>query len=167
MMDSTRLILAVAMVIGQPFSSQNSYAHTGPSRSWGEAEAAEAVDAPLSAKECEVWAAFGRSVLGWGEPPGDARHFMIFYRPSKNGYVEQCSWETLGISPPPKSEPNPNNVEYFGTPLFQRDGQSVEVEKTVRINNGMHGLFMQVELCKLRRTKGGWKLKRCRVEDIS
>ena len=127
-------------------------------------------DAPLTAAECQVWTALGRSLFGWGAKPADARHFVIFYRPSGGGYVEQCPWAQLGVKPPRMQKPNLDDVEFFGTPVFENRGQTTVVDKTIRLNGkkaGPHGVFMQTDRCTLHKVNKVWVLNGCQTLAIT
>lgn len=127
-------------------------------------------DIPLSVAECQVWTALGRSVLGWGTKPADDKQFVIFYRPLGDGYVEQCPWSHLGVKPPRMHKPNLDNIEFFGTPMFEDGGQIAVVDKTIRLGGskaGPHGVFMQTDRCTLRKLNGAWVVQGCRMLAIT
>jgi hypothetical protein len=121
---------------------------------------------PLSAAECQVWTALGRGLFGWGPKPADDRQFVIFYRPFGDSYVEQCAWSQLGVTPPPVHKPNLGDIEFFGTPIFRDGGQTVVVDKTIRLNGakaGAHGVFIRTDRCTLRKSNKVWLLEGCRM----
>lgn len=73
-------------------------------------------------EDCEIFAVLGRELLGWGTVPPDASQFKIFYRPGKDGFVEQCPWAQMGVTPLPPGEPNEDDVRFFTTPRYEDEG---------------------------------------------
>lgn len=133
-------------------------------------QAEEDTQTPLNDDECAVWAALGRKVFGWGEKPADSRQFVIFYKPAGTSYVEQCPWSRLKVTPPPKTAPDLNNIEFFGTPVFDKARQKAEVTKTTRIGGagpGPRAPFMQMDRCTLHKSRGVWTVDSCKMAAIT
>ena len=122
---------------------------------------------PLSMEECQVWAALGRAVLGWGAKPADEKQFVIFYRPEGDTYVEQCPWSKLGVTPPPMQAPNLDDIQFFGMPVIQDGGQTAVVSKTIRLKGSRPGVFIEMDMCVLKKAKWEWTLDKCTMAAIT
>lgn len=83
---------------------------------------------PLGGDDCQIFALLGREILGWGRKPPDISQLPVFYRPAEGGgYVEQCPWARLGITPLPPGEPDKDNMRYFTQPRYDEDGTTAKV----------------------------------------
>lgn len=83
---------------------------------------------PLGGDDCQIFALLGREILGWGEKAPDTSQFAVFYRPDEGGgYVEQCPWAQLGITPLPPGEPDRDNTRYFTQPKYDEGGTTAKV----------------------------------------
>jgi hypothetical protein len=115
----------------------------------------------LNAEDCKVFAPLGRAMLGWGKTPPSAVQFPIFYRPQGGGYVEQCPWKALGVTPLPlPAFPDLKNVNFFTTPTYSPDGRVASVSFVVHRNNGLH-VFVSQKDCKLEKTGKAWRFVAC------
>ena len=89
--------------------------------------------------------------------------FAIFYRPEGDGYVEQCPWKALGITPLPPGEPDMDNMQYFTAPKYEDGGQTAGVSFVVKLVGRDPGgrplppYINQTELT-LRKVDGRWTL---------
>jgi hypothetical protein len=84
------------------------------------------VTEPLGGDDCQIFALLGREILGWGEKAPDTSQFAVFYRPDEGGgYVEQCPWAQLGITPLPPGEPDRDNMRYFTQPKYDEGGRAM------------------------------------------
>jgi hypothetical protein len=112
---------------------------------------------------CQIFALLGRELLAWGERPPDVSQFAIFYRPEGDGYVEQCPWKDLGITPLPPGEPDMDNMQYFTAPRFADDLLTAEVSFVVKLvgrDDGGRSLppYIDQTDLTLRKVDGCWTL---------
>jgi hypothetical protein len=113
--------------------------------------------------DCQIFALLGRELLGWGERAPDASQFPIFYRPYGGGYVEQCPWAALGVTPLPPETPIPESRRFFTQPVYSADGETAEAHfVTHLVSRDEHGRPLapsinQVDLT-LRKVAGRWTL---------
>jgi len=111
----------------------------------------------------EIFAALGRTLLGWGQREPDISQFAIFYRPEGDGYVDQFPWAELGVTPLPPGQPDSDNMRFFTQPTYRDGGNVAEVGFVTRlVARDDHGRAMppylnQVNLT-LRKTDGRWTL---------
>ena len=77
--------------------------------------------------DCKIFCLLGRELLGWGETPPDISQFAVFYRPEGNGYVEQCPWKRLGVTPLPPGKQNTDNMRFFTQPRYENAGATAIV----------------------------------------
>jgi hypothetical protein len=70
------------------------------------------------ANDCEIFALLGRELLDWGKTAPDVSQFKIFYRPGRDGFVQQCPWAKMGVTPLPPGRPSEDNVRYFTQPMY-------------------------------------------------
>ena len=115
--------------------------------------------ADLNPEDCPVFVALGRGLLHWSQTPPDKVQFAIFYRPSGGGYVEQCPWAKLGVTPVPPGEPDANNMHFFTAPVYSGGGRSAAVSFVVRLK-GVGVLINQTD-CKLEKVDDRWRLIGC------
>ena len=78
-------------------------------------------DDRYSDDDCQIFALLGREVLDWDKTPPDVSQFALFYRPDGDGYVEQCPWAQLGVTPPPLGKPDMDRMRYFTRPAYSDD----------------------------------------------
>jgi hypothetical protein len=127
---------------------------------------------PLSAEDCAVWAAMGRAYLHWGKDAPPSQQFQIFYRPSGKGYVEQCPWAAMGITPSPADRYDPDNTSFFTGPDYSNGGQTAVVHYGTKLTaKGADSKpgppFMEGWSCTLTKTAGRWTLKGCDQDFIT
>ncbi|HLI66822.1 MAG TPA: hypothetical protein VKU90_10705 [Caulobacteraceae bacterium] len=127
---------------------------------------AGAADAPLSKEDCAVWVALGRAYLGWGTAPPNPLQFQIFYRPQGAGYVEQCPWRALGVTPLPPGKPDPDNFSFFTGPDYSDAGRKAVVRYGVKLTakdvaGKPRPRFMEGWTCTLTKTGGRWTFAGC------
>lgn len=118
--------------------------------------------ATASGEDCAVFVALGQALLGWGGTPPDPATFPIFYRPDgAGGYVPQCPWADLGVTPLPPGAPDPSHMSFFTPPKYSRHGRSVSVSFVVRtLTSGQAPLISQKD-CRLSRVGKHWAFKGC------
>jgi hypothetical protein len=122
---------------------------------------------PLPARpsdDCQIYALLGRELLKWDERPPDVSMFAIFYRPEGDGYVEQCPWAELGVTPLPPGRPDMDNMQFFTQPTHADDGLTASVAYVTKlVARGADGrarppYINQVDLT-LAKVDGHWVLK--------
>ena len=126
----------------------------------------------LNLEDCKVMAALGRELLHWDKQAPDVSMFAIFYRPQGGGYVEQCPWRTLGVTPLPPGLPDLNSMRFFTSPQYGGDGKSASVDFVTRLlssDAGGHPArpFLRVETCALVKQGEDWRFKGCKLKAIS
>ena len=90
-------------------------------------------DASAPCDDCQIYALLGRELLNWGERAPDASMFAIFYRPEGDGYVEQCAWAELGVTPPPPGRPDMDHMQFFTQPVYADDRQSATLAYVTKL----------------------------------
>jgi hypothetical protein len=112
---------------------------------------------------CQIIALLGRALLSWGTAPPDVSQFAIFYRPDGDGYVEQCPWAEMGITPLPAGKPDLDNMRYFTEPRYEAGGSTAEVAFVTKLvardpkGSPMPPYINQVNLT-VRKVDGTWML---------
>ncbi|MDB5446864.1 MAG: hypothetical protein JWQ97_2181 [Phenylobacterium sp.] len=131
--------------------------------------AAQVQAAPPSAgperEDCRIFVVLGRALLGWGRSAPDQSQFRIFYRPEGAGYVQQCPWKRLGVTPPAATAPDPKASHDFTSPVYDHGGAEASVSYVTRLE-GEH-LFLAQRTCRLRKTALGWRLLGCTEDAIT
>ena len=122
--------------------------------------------ADLKPEDCNVFVVLGRHLLDWGKTAPDLTQFAIFYRPQDGGYVEQCPWKALGVTPLPPGQPDLTNMRFFTAPKYSADGTAAAVNFVTRMTGGGH-VFMSVTECGLTKTAGQWAVVECRQTMIT
>lgn len=138
-----------------------------------QANAGRAVEGEvLNPEDCKVMAVLGRELLHWDKQKPDVSMFAIFYRPEAGGYVEQCPWRALGVTPLPPGSPDMHNMRFFTQPRYGSDGKSASVNfVTKMVAVGADGKpmrpFIEVEECTLSKRGDDWHLEGCAQRAIT
>jgi hypothetical protein len=111
---------------------------------------------------CEVTVALGRQVLQWGKKAPDISQFPIFYRPEGGGFVEQCPWVKLGVTPLPPGKPDFNNFHYFTAPKYSRGGSYAEIHDITELKTPGRSAFVLENACFLKKARGHWRFDKCK-----
>lgn len=126
-------------------------------------------DTSLNPEDCKLMVVLGRELLHWDQQKPDPSMFAIFYLPAKGGgYVEQCPWRELGVSPLPLGEPNLHHAQFFAAPRYAPDGLSASVNfitKSVTTDQTGTPLGMRTEIqeCKLTKSGQDWRFGSCQA----
>src|SRR5262249_3728855 len=113
--------------------------------------------------DCHILVLLGQELLGWGEVAPDISQFPVFYRPEGDGYVEQCPWAELGVTPLPPGKPNMDNMRYFTQPEYTDGGSTAILHRVTRLvareerGRALPPYISQVRLT-LRKVDGRWTL---------
>ena len=126
----------------------------------------------LNPEDCKVMAVLGREWLHWDRQKPDLSMFAIFYRPQGGGYVEQCPWRAMGVTPLPPGQPDLHNMRFFTQPRYADDGRSASVNFVTRlVAIGADGKplspFVQVETCTLTKPAEDWIFQACALAAIT
>ena len=113
--------------------------------------------------DCQIFAVLGRELLGWGKRPPDPSQFPVFYRPAGDGYVEQCPWARLGVTPLPPGKPNLDNMQFFTQPKYSDGGAAAAVSFVTKLvardasGRAAPPYLNQINLT-LHKVEGRWRL---------
>jgi hypothetical protein len=113
--------------------------------------------------DCEIFALLGREIFGWGKVEPDISQFAVFYRPQGSGFVEQCPWADLGVTPLKAAKPNPDNMRFFTAPKYNTDGNSATVSFVTKLvarnpDGSARPPFISQEALSLAKIEGHWRL---------
>jgi hypothetical protein len=131
------------------------------------------IDKDKECDTCRIFVLLGREVLGWGETPPDASQFAIFYRPEGDGYVPQCDWAALGVTPlPPGGRLDRDNMRFFTEPKYGADGNTATVLFVTQLvgrdaAGGRRPPFISQERLSLAKTDGRWTLVERRLDAMT
>lgn len=107
-----------------------------------------------SGDDCEVIAEVGKVNDNWES--GGRTQFV----PDWPGYVEDCRWKTLGVSPLlSKAEIR----ETITRPLYTGDTATATFQLILPPG---HGSFVYRHRCTLTRGTGHWKVQQCEIQQI-
>jgi hypothetical protein len=120
---------------------------------------------PSDCDDCQIYALLGRELLKWGERAPDVSMFAIFYRPEGDGYVEQCPWAELGVTPLAPGEPDMDNMQFFTQPSYSDDGHSASVAYITKLvardrRGRARPPYVNQQNLTLSKLDGRWVLKR-------
>ncbi len=93
----------------------------------------------------------------------DRSQFVIFYRPDGEGYVEQCPWSLMGVTPPPISEPASDQMRYFTSPEYSEGGALAEVKFITTLTHlnsdgQAEPPYINQQDLTLRKVDGNWRI---------
>ncbi len=117
----------------------------------------------IAKDECEIYALFGREILGWGKVEPDISQFAVFYRPQGDGFVEQCPWADLGVDRLQAAEPDLDNMRFFTAPKYSGDGKAATVSFVTKLvgrnpDGSARPPFISEEELSLAKIEGHWRL---------
>jgi hypothetical protein len=113
--------------------------------------------------ESEIYVLLGREILGWGKVEPDISQFAIFYRPHRDGYVEQFPWDDLGVDRLQAAKPDLDNMRFFTAPMFSGDGKAAKVSFVTKLvgrnpDGSARPPFISEEDLSLAKIEGHWRL---------
>jgi len=122
--------------------------------------------------DCEIFTLLGREILGWGKVDPDISQFAVFYRPQGSGYVQQCPWADLGVTPLQATKPDRDNMRFFTAPKYSADGQSATVAFVTKLvgrnpDGSARPPFISQEELSLKKVDGHWRLVSRKLSTIT
>jgi hypothetical protein len=123
-----------------------------------------------SADDCAIIVAVGKNRMNWGAAPPNYAYYREFDSDGGGTYLEDCSWQQLGVAEPLTKVQQPEKGFSITRPRYTGASATVELQIFISeqiVDGKRTPPFISVETCSLERQGGRWQFRECNLRLIT